>query len=451
MNSPGKTFRFLTAVALAMLICTTVSAQDGKPRREKKSEQSVPAAPDLKKGFTVSGGRMVKPFVPDSALFAAAGDSTVLLKAADSLSQIYPADYGRVDSLLRKRFAATADTTARDSLPVSNIPQAADSAQTSFTGAVPQDSAMLAARVLPDTAGMGMMPDTTMSRRELRRLERYRARLDTMNYRHSPFFRDSIPISRLTWISALAPGFAQFYNGDYWKIPVLYATAGTALGFGISQNSKYKTYKRQYDDLIAHNATRDELDPVQTKMIRHNTARQLLFLGAAASYLYFLGDGVLNYPGPMTQVKKATTLSMICPGAGQIYNRSYWKVPIVVGGFATFVYMIDWNNRGYKRFDLAYKLLTDNDPNTVDKFNGQLEAKYLLNLRKNYRRNRDLCIILTVAWYFLNVMDAHVDAHLKDYDISDDLTFNIQPSIDRLYTTSRGSANTVGLNFCIWF
>ena len=82
-------------------------------------------------------------------------------------------------------------------------------------------------------------------------------------------------------------------------------------------------------------ATQEELDPAQCKMIRYNTTRTVFFVGAIASYLYFLGDGVLNYNGPENSVKKATTLAMICPGAGQLYNKSYWKV-------------ILWKNYSYK-------------------------------------------------------------------------------------------------------
>ena len=195
-----------------------------------------------------------------------------------------------------------------------------------------------------------------LSAREQRRMRR--AMLDTAE-RYSVIFRDSIPISRMCAISMIAPGFGQLYNQQYWKIPIAWTTLGTSLYFGIKQNKKYQSYKGEYEAMQMRNASQEELNPVQAKMIRHNTYRQLLFAGALASYVYFIGDGAVNYPGHTTSVKKATTLSTICPGAGQFYNGSYWKVPIVLGGFATMAYMIDWNNRGYKRFKLAYDLVTD--------------------------------------------------------------------------------------------
>lgn len=309
---------------------------------------------------------------------------------------------------------------------------------------VPTDSTFLekTALELNDT----LAADTTaLSERQLRRLEKQRRYADSSFVRYSPIFRDTMPISRVAAISLVAPGFGQLYNQQYWKIPILYGSVGTALYFGLKFNSRYRTYRNMYDYYKARGETQMTLDPIQNRMIRNNTYRQLLIGGAVAAYIYFLGDGVVNYPSGSNAVKKATTLSMFCPGAGQFYNRSYWKVPIVAGGFATLLYMIDWNNRGYKRFKLAYDLVTDGDSSTQDEFNGRYDAKYLSNLKQQYRRNRDLCIIITAGFYLLNVIDAHVDAHLKDYDISDDLSMNVEPMMDT-FATSRGGGNLFGFN-----
>ncbi len=316
--------------------------------------------------------------------------------------------------------------------------------------AVPADSIQVAPEPVTDSLAADSVQE--LSRRELRRLERARQDADTNFVRHSRIFRDSIPISRMCAISAVAPGFSQLYNRQAWKIPILYATAGSSLYFGLKENKTYSKYKRQYDQLIRSNASREEINPVQTRMIRHNTTRQLLFAGAIASYIYFIGDGALNYDGYTSPVKKATTLSTICPGAGQIYNKSYWKVPVVLGGFATMAYVIDWNNRGYKRFKLAYDLVADGDDTTVDEFNGRYSEDFLKNLKNSYRRNRDLCIIMTGALYLLNIIDAHVDAHLKDYDISDDLAMSFEPSMSQFYSMTTGrSTNMLGFSLKINF
>lgn len=270
---------------------------------------------------------------------------------------------------------------------------------------------------------------------------------DTSSVRYSSIFRDTIPLSRMTAISLVAPGFSQLYNKQAWKIPILYGVTGGLAVLGFNQSNKYKAAKNEYNTLVNQPATQEELDPAQCKMIRYNTTRTVFFVGAIASYLYFLGDGVLNYNGPENSVKKATTLAMICPGAGQLYNKSYWKVPIVVGAFATMGYVIDWNARGYKRYRTAYNQVVNGQP---DEFEGRYSADYLKNMKDNFRRNRDLCIILTGALYLLNVVDAHVDAHLKDYDISDDLSVRLEPTVFQNYA-SRNGYYGVGMSLKVTF
>ena len=270
---------------------------------------------------------------------------------------------------------------------------------------------------------------------------------DTSSVRYSSIFRDTIPLSRMTAISLVAPGFSQLYNKQAWKIPILYGVTGGLAVLGFNQSNKYKAAKNEYNTLVNQQATQEELDPAQCKMIRYNTTRTVFFVGAIASYLYFLGDEVLNYNGPENSVKKATTLAMICPGAGQLYNKSYWKVPIVVGAFATMGYVIDWNARGYKRYRTAYNQVVNGQP---DEFEGRYSAEYLKNMKDNFRRNRDLCIILTGALYLLNIVDAHVDAHLKDYDISDDLSVRLEPTVFQNYA-SRNGYYGVGMSLKVTF
>ena len=303
---------------------------------------------------------------------------------------------------------------------------------------------------LPDTLPSSPAEsDTLPSPREKRRQARLER--DTVTVRYSKLFRDTLPISRVCALSAVAPGFGQLYNKQAWKIPILYGTVATTAYFGFQQNGKYRDCKRQYDALKRQNASQTELDPIQSDMIKYNTGRSLLFIGAIASYIYFIGDAALNYQGEVNSVKKATTLSTICPGAGQIYTRSYWKMPIILGGMATMGFVIDFNNRGYERFKLAYDLVTDDNPETVDEFNGRYSAEYLRKMKNNYRRNRDLCIIITAGLYLLNIVDAHVDAHLKDYDISDDLAMTLEPTIVNMYTMRSSNVRGVGLSFKVNF
>ena len=275
------------------------------------------------------------------------------------------------------------------------------------------------------------------------------------------FMSNSMGLSKVCWLSAVLPGYGQVYNKQYWKLPILYGTLAGGLALYINENKTYKPLKQKYDAMTDVSLERTpELDALQTRMIRSNTRRQIYLGLTIASYVYFIGDAAMNYAtNDVSSVKKATTLACICPGAGQIYNKSYWKVPFVIGGFATLGYCIDWNNRGYQRFKKAYNLLAayeqhpEDFPNgPTDEFRGRYSSNFIRNLRNNYRRNRDLCIILTGAMYILQVVDAHVDAHLKDYDISDDLSMNIEPMVDYTYVPAVGNHRpVVGFNLNVNF
>ncbi|WP_146201724.1 DUF5683 domain-containing protein [Sediminitomix flava] len=129
---------------------------------------------------------------------------------------------------------------------------------------------------------------------------------------------------------------------------------------------------------------------------------------------------------------KAALLSAVIPGAGQIYNKSYWKVPVAWAGSAIFGYLIGWNHVHYleSKTNLAY--LTDNDPTNDelidDRFAGVSADAFRRN-RDRFRRDRDFFVILTVVWYGIVVGDAAVDAHFKNFDLSEDLSARIQPTL----------------------
>lgn len=285
-----------------------------------------------------------------------------------------------------------------------------------------------------------------------------RIKLNRKGEVREPFISDSMGLSKVCWLSLPLPGFGQIYNKQYWKLAILYPVVGASVGMFVYENKQYKPLKKEYDQyLIDHGYFRTkELDELQTKMIKHNTMQQIYAGVAIATYLYFIGDAAINYStNQVSKVKKATTLSTIFPGAGQVFNKSYWRVPIVLGGLASTIYTIDWNNRGYQRFKTAYALKVDYDKNpekypngAADEFRGAYSATFLKNLKDSYRRNRDLCIILTAGVYLLQILDAHVDAHLQDFDISDDLTMNVEPYFDY---TSVGTQPVYGVNMSLKF
>ncbi|MDR1161341.1 MAG: DUF5683 domain-containing protein [Tannerellaceae bacterium] len=173
---------------------------------------------------------------------------------------------------------------------------------------------------------------------------------------------------------------------------------------------------------------------------------------------------------------KAVLLGLI-PGMGQIYNRKYWKLPLVYGGFMGFMYAITWNNKNYQDYWNGYKGIM----NDATAYRAALEAaeggevdftfnkdwtefypgsdpksivfdagrQNLLKSRKDYfRRYRDLSIILAIGFYGITLIDAYVDAQLFDFDISPDLSMRIEPVF---LPQTHYSSRTIGLNCSITF
>lgn len=125
---------------------------------------------------------------------------------------------------------------------------------------------------------------------------------------------------------------------------------------------------------------------------------------------------------------RATLYSAIIPGAGQIYNRKYWKAPIVWGGLATCVYFIQDNDRQFQRYKTAYLANVDNDPLTTDEFNGQYSPDQLRQVANTYQRWRDLSYVAIGLVYILNVVDATVDGYFVRFDVGRDLSMHVAPS-----------------------
>ena len=147
-------------------------------------------------------------------------------------------------------------------------------------------------------------------------------------------------------------------------------------------------------------------------------------------------DRLFWKPDPL----RAVWLGAIVPGLGQIYNRSYWKVPIVYGGFVGCMYAYNWNGQMYKDYRQAYLDIMDDDPNTASyedflppRYDVEGNKDYLKrifkNRKDNYRRQRDMSIFCFIGVYLLSVIDAYVDAELSNFDITDDLSVQIRPNI----------------------
>lgn len=156
-------------------------------------------------------------------------------------------------------------------------------------------------------------------------------------------------------------------------------------------------------------------------------------------------DRVTWMPSP----KKALWLALVIPGGGQIYNRKYWKLPIVYGGIIGCLYAMNWNNNMYKDYSQAYLDLIDKDPGTqsynmflhlgtqIDDKNKDRYKDIFKKRKDKFRRWRDLSFFVLLGVYALSVIDAYVDAELSNFDISKDLSLKVEPTI----LNNRSSSN----------
>ncbi len=163
--------------------------------------------------------------------------------------------------------------------------------------------------------------------------------------------------------------------------------------------------------------------------------------------------------------KRALWLALVIPGGGQIYNRKYWKLPIIYGGFMGCIYAMAWNNSQYKDYSKAYLDLTDSDPGTQSynqflhlgtKITTPQDVKRYEDIFKKrkdkFRRWRDLSFFVMIGVYALSVIDAYVDAELSVFDISRDLSLKVEPTIINNHASSNPLDNSsVGLQCSLNF
>jgi len=136
-------------------------------------------------------------------------------------------------------------------------------------------------------------------------------------------------------------------------------------------------------------------------------------------------DSTLAKPHTPT---RAAVYSAVLPGLGQAYNRKYWKIPIVYAGFGLITYFVINNTSEYKKYKEAYNYVASGDSTYIDnEYVGKYDEQQLLDGKNYYRRNMELSYIIGGLWYILNIIDASVDAHFFDYDVSEDLTLRFDP------------------------
>lgn len=148
------------------------------------------------------------------------------------------------------------------------------------------------------------------------------------------------------------------------------------------------------------------------------------------------------FPGkrPPFDPEIAWKRSLIFPGWGQIYNKRWWKLPLIYGTYAGMGVAIKFNHDRYKRYQKAYlERIDDDKTNDNNTFPEGIPNDGILRVRDAYRRNRDFSIILTVGVHLLQVLEAYVDAHLRSFDVSEDISLRLQPALTPLSAISTTS------------
>lgn len=195
--------------------------------------------------------------------------------------------------------------------------------------------------------------------------------------------------------STVFVGAQQMYNGDYWKLPIVYGSIFGSAGAGLYFNRTGRKDIAKY-----------------------------CFIGAGISYWATLLDGVINYePSPFPHPGTATIYSILLPGLGQAYNGEYWKIPIYDGGLVACLYYYRLNNLNYNRFRRIY--IEASEPG----YTGPISAETALYYRNIYRTYKDYSVVATLLVYLIQVIDANVFAYMHDFEVTDDLSFNISPTI----------------------
>ena len=245
--------------------------------------------------------------------------------------------------------------------------------------------------------------------------------------------KNSMKIGTMFAGSVVLPGTAQIYNKQYWKLPIVYGGIGALAGTG-------GYYLHQYNK------------SGKTDIHAKNTGTWLM-VGAGLVYWGSMMDGVASYktdkePHP----GRATLYSALLPGLGQIYNGEYFKVPIYWGCLMGATHFLINNNTNYKRFKRIHNEATT-DPNYTGSISGETAKWY----RDEYRRYRDYSIVATALFYLLQVVDANVFAYMHDFEVTDDISLNIEPAViapDNVYAmqnTNQLGQNAVGLRLGIRF
>lgn len=258
--------------------------------------------------------------------------------------------------------------------------------------------------------------------------------------------------------SVFAPGSAQIYNKDYWKLPVIYGGIGALAGTGGYYLHQYNKSKKAYDafqnDKLAFETETGTPYPYEAPIINTSAKTTGTWLLAGAGLIYWgsLMDGVACFESDREPLAgRATLYSALLPGLGQIYNGELFKVPIYWGGLLVSTHLLMNFNTNYKRFKRIH------NEASMENNSSPISAETAKWYRDVYRRYRDYSIVATALFYVLQVLDANVFAYMHDFEVTDDISMDVLPAVippDNAYaihTTGSYGHNAVGLRLGITF
>ena len=234
--------------------------------------------------------------------------------------------------------------------------------------------------------------------------------------------------------SVFAPGTAQIYNKDYWKLPIVYGGIGALAGTGGYYLHQYRKTKKAFDafelDKTAFETETGTPYPHEAPVLNLQAKRTGTWLMAGAGLIYWgsLMDGVVSFKSDTEPLPgRATIYSVLLPGLGQIYNGELFKVPIYWGGLLVSTHLLVNFNTNYKRFKRIHNEATSPDPAIKD--NSPIDGETAKWYRDVYRRYRDYSIVATALLYVLQVMDANVFAYMHDFEVTDDISMSVEPAV----------------------
>lgn len=209
-------------------------------------------------------------------------------------------------------------------------------------------------------------------------------------------------------------------------------------------------------DFAAADSARMATEAAKTSVDSAITAKDSMNLAKLNSSLRPMQKKKRDWATWRPDAKRAMWLALVLPGAGQIYNRKYWKLPIIYGGFAGCAYALTWNGKMYKDYMQAYKDASKGNwdassitdllpPGYIDRVSQTQIVETLRKRKDTYRRYRDLSIFAFIGVYLISVIDAYVDAELSNFDITPDLSMRIEPAVINNPYSSGTSNKSVGL------